>query len=169
MRDIIALLTEFFLGYICFIGAVFFLARLFFPLAKDELNKQKMRLRNRKVLINTKMGKALIIDDELEICLMISKYHQNLKFETQYGMTVKEARLKLLSSTYEVVLLDLNLTDGSGYDVVQYRNKLNLTAKIVVISAYDAGANFFLAKPFALNRIDQSLNALNFLPNNLTS
>ena len=123
------------------------------------------------------MSKALIIDDEIDICLMIAKHLQHLKFETQYALTVKEARLKLLSSAYDVVFLDLNLTDGSGFDVIHYRNKLNLDAKIVVISAYDsesskalqAGANLFLAKPFALRSINESLIALNFLPNNLTA
>lgn len=123
------------------------------------------------------MSKALIIDDELDICLMVAKHLQNLKFETQYALTVKEARLKLLSSSYDVLFLDLNLTDGSGFDVIHYINRMNLSAKIVVISAYDseankalrAGASFFLPKPFAIKRINESLQALNFLPNNLTA
>jgi DNA-binding response OmpR family regulator len=121
------------------------------------------------------MSRALIIDDEIDICLMISRHLQHLKFETQYALTVKEARLKLLSSTYDIVFLDLNLTDGSGFDVIHYKNKLNLDAKIVVISAYDsesnkalqAGASLFLAKPFALRSINESLKALDFLPSNL--
>ncbi|HEU5291208.1 MAG TPA: response regulator [Cyclobacteriaceae bacterium] len=123
------------------------------------------------------MSKALIIDDELDICLMVAKHLQNLNFETHYALTVKEARLKLLNTKYDVLFLDLNLTDGSGFDVIQYINRMNLNAKIIVISAYDseankalqAGANFFLPKPFAIKRINESLRALNVLPNNLTA
>ena len=118
------------------------------------------------------MSKALVVDDELDICLMITKHLQSLQFETHYALTVKEARLKLLSSSYDIMFLDLNLTDGSGFDVMQYRNKLNLNAKIIVISAYDseankakqAGADYFLAKPFAIKSINATLEALNFLP-----
>ncbi len=118
------------------------------------------------------MSRALVVDDELDICLMITRHLQNLHFETQYALTVKEARLKLLSSSYDIMFLDLNLTDGSGFDVMQYRNKLNLNAKIIVISAYDseapkairAGANLFLSKPFAIKRINEALETLDFLP-----
>jgi len=52
-----------------------------------------------------------------------------------------------------------------------------LKTKIIVISAYDseaskaidAGAHIFLAKPFAIKRINEALGTLNFLPNNLTA
>jgi len=122
------------------------------------------------------MSKALVVDDEIDICLMITKHLQNLNFETQYVLTVKEAYLKLLSSQYDVIFLDLNLTDGSGFDVIHYKNKLNSHAKIVVISAYDsdsnkalqAGANFFLAKPFAIKSLNETLDALNLRNHNLT-
>ena len=118
------------------------------------------------------MSKALVVDDELEICLMVCKHLQNLGFQTQYALTVKEARLKLLSSSYDIMFIDLNLTDGSGFDIIQYCNQMNLKNKIVVISAYDsegskavsAGANLFLPKPFALKRINESLDSLKLLP-----
>jgi len=54
MNEIISFLTALILGYICFIGAVFFLGKLFFPLrTKDELKKQRLNLKS-KVLIQTK-------------------------------------------------------------------------------------------------------------------
>ena len=123
------------------------------------------------------MNRALVVDDEIDICMMVAKHLQTLGFETQYALTVKEACLKLLSHPYDIMFMDLNLTDGSGFDILHYKNKLNLKTKIVVISAYDseenkainAGANIFLAKPFAIKRINEALGTLNFLPNNLTA
>jgi DNA-binding response OmpR family regulator len=124
------------------------------------------------------MNRALVVDDEIDICMMVAKHLQNLGFETQYALTVKEARLKLLSYPYDIMFMDLNLTDGSGFDIIHYKNKLNLKTKIVVISAYDseankaidAGANIFLPKPFAIKRINEALGTLDFLPkNNLTA
>jgi DNA-binding NtrC family response regulator len=133
--------------------------------AEDESEKQE------DINAGT-MSKVLVVDDELDICLMITKHLRDLQFETQYAQTVKEAYGKLLSSSYDVMFIDLNLTDGSGFDVIEQKNKLNPDAKIIVISAYDseapkalqAGANYFIAKPFAIKRINETLRALNFLP-----
>lgn len=119
--------------------------------------------------------KALIVDDELEICMMVAKYLQNLGFDTQYTLTVKEARAKLISSSFDVMFIDLNLTDGSGFELIQYKDQLNLKTKIIVISAYDseaskaldAGASLFLPKPFATKRVKEALESLNLLPKNL--
>jgi DNA-binding response OmpR family regulator len=119
------------------------------------------------------MGKALVIDDELDICLMMNRHLQNLQFESQYALTVKEARLKVKNSPYELMFIDLNLTDGSGFDVINYVHELNLTSKIIVISAHDSeagkalemGANLFISKPFTIKTINEALKKLNFLPN----
>jgi CheY-like chemotaxis protein len=119
--------------------------------------------------------RALIVDDEIEICMMVAKHLQNLGFETQYALTVKEAKLKLLGSSYDIMFMDLNLTDGSGFDIIHHRNHMKLKTKIVVISAYDsessktteAGADLFLPKPFAIRRINEALDTLNLLPKNL--
>lgn len=121
------------------------------------------------------MSRALVVDDEIEICMMLTRHLQNLGFETQYALTVKEARLKLLSSAYDVMFMDLNLTDGSGFDIIHYKNQMNLKTKIAVISAYDseaskvldAGADLFLPKPFAIKKINEALDTLKLLPNNL--
>jgi DNA-binding NtrC family response regulator len=118
------------------------------------------------------MGRALVIDDELDICLMMSRHLQNLKFETQYSLTVKDACLKVDITPYELMFIDLNLTDGSGFDVINYVHKLNLTSKMIVISAYDSeenkaiemGASLFISKPFTIKTINEALRKLNFLP-----
>jgi DNA-binding response OmpR family regulator len=118
------------------------------------------------------MGRALVIDDELDICLMMNLHLQNLHFETQYARTVKDARLKVDISPFELMVIDLNLTDGSGLEVIGYVRDLNLTSKIIVISAHDSesnkallmGASLFISKPFTIRTINEALKKLNFLP-----
>lgn len=118
------------------------------------------------------MGRVLVVDDELDICLMVNRYLQNLQFETHYALTVKEARLEVSASNYELMFIDLNLTDGSGYEVIKYVHDLNLSSKIIVISAHDneannaikMGASLFIPKPFTLKMINEALKTLNFLP-----
>ncbi len=119
------------------------------------------------------MGRTLVIDDELDICLMMNRHLQNLNFDSQYALTVKEARLKVDISPFELMFIDLNLTDGSGFDVIKYVQELNLTSKIIVISAHDSeankaiemGASLFISKPFTIKTINEALRKLNFLPN----
>jgi DNA-binding response OmpR family regulator len=115
------------------------------------------------------MKKALVVDDELDICLMISQYLQKRGFETHYALTVSEAHHKIHKQAYNLALIDLNLTDGSGYDVIRYlRERHGLFTKIIVITAYNnerdlainLGADIFLSKPLAVKLIDQSIATL---------
>jgi len=119
------------------------------------------------------MGRALVIDDELDICLMMNRHLQNLLFEPQYALTVREARLKICATPFELMFIDLNLTDGSGFDLIKYVHELNLTSKIIVISAHDSeankalelGASLFISKPFTIKTINEALKKLKFFPN----
>lgn len=118
------------------------------------------------------MGRALVVDDELDICLMVTKHLENLQFNTQYALTVKEARAKLNEFQYELIFIDLNLPDGSGYDIIAAVQELNVNARIIVISAYDGeaekslsmGATLFVNKPFTIKTINEALKTLHFLP-----
>jgi DNA-binding response OmpR family regulator len=116
------------------------------------------------------MGMALVIDDELDICLMVTKHLQNLNFKTQYAITVKDACLKIRSSTFELMFIDLTLPDGSGFDIIHYVNELKLTPKMIVISAQDnqeakalaLGVSLFINKPFTIKTVNEALKSLHF-------
>jgi len=119
------------------------------------------------------MDRTLVVDDELDICLMVTKHLQKMQFETDYALTVKDACSKVDKSIYDFIFLDLNLSDGSGFDLMKYMKEMNLSSKIIVISAHDnesaralsMGAHLFLNKPFTMNTINDALRTLNFLPN----
>lgn len=114
-----------------------------------------------------------MIDDELDICLMVTKHLRHLNFNTQYAITVKEACVKVKSSNFELMFIDLTLPDGSGFDVLRCINELKLTPKIIVISAQDnqtrkalmLGASLFINKPFTIKTVDEALKSLNLMPN----
>lgn len=118
------------------------------------------------------MAKALVVDDELDICLMVTKHLQQLQFETDYVLSVHEAKQKISASSYDFILLDLNLSDGTGYDVMAFLKESDPDSKIIVISAYDheitdvmeKGAHAFIGKPFSLKAVSATLQNLNLLP-----
>ena len=116
------------------------------------------------------MSRVLVVDDEVEICLLVTQYLRKLGYEVTYSLSRAEAVSKLSASPYDLLFVDLNLADGSGYDVIKVLQDSNSPTKVIVISAYDnekmkalqKGASLFLAKPFTKKAIDESLQKLNF-------
>jgi len=119
------------------------------------------------------MGKVLVVDDELDICILLGRQLEKLGLDVSYCVTIKEAIAKLKSDTYGLIFIDLNITDGSGYDVISSIGEANRDALVVVISAYDgerekaiqAGANWFVPKPFSKRSIREALEKLQFISN----
>ena len=116
------------------------------------------------------MNKVLVVDDEIDICLLVTKQLQSLGFDASYALSIKDALNKAHVNQYNLFFIDLNLTDGSGYDLLQSLQDLKVDSKIIIISAYDGeekkaiqkGASLFLAKPFTKLSISESLQKLNF-------
>jgi CheY-like chemotaxis protein len=117
------------------------------------------------------MGSVLVVDDEVEICLLVTQYLKKLGYETSFSLSIAEALVKISTTPYDLLFVDLNLKDGSGYDLMKVLRASKSSSKVIVISAYDSerqkaierGANLFLAKPFTKKTIDESLQRLNFM------
>lgn len=117
-----------------------------------------------------RMSKVLVVDDEVEICMLVTQYLKKLGYEVAFSLSIAEALDKLASVPFDLMFVDLNLSDGSGYDLIKVMQESHLPTKVIVISAYDSerpkalqkGASLFLAKPFTKKSIDESLQKLNF-------
>jgi DNA-binding response OmpR family regulator len=116
------------------------------------------------------MGKVLVVDDEIDICTLLAMHLEQQGMEVSYSHTIREAKDRLGMNTYDLIFVDLNLTDGSGYDLISSLDERNKKARVVVISAYDserqkaiqAGATLFVPKPFSRKSITEALQKLNF-------
>ena len=119
------------------------------------------------------MGKVLVVDDEIDICILLGRQLEKMGLEVSYCLTIKEAIERLSHETYNLIFIDLNITDGSGYDLISSLEGSNRDALIIVISAYDserdkaiqAGANWFVPKPFSKKAIKEALQKVKFLNN----
>jgi len=119
------------------------------------------------------MGKVLVVDDEIDICSLLTQQLKKLGFQTSYCLTVHDAIKNISATSYDLIFVDLNLTDGSGYDLISSLRKNDQDVKVIVISAYDSerykvlesGANLFVPKPFSKHAIQDALRKLNFLNN----
>lgn len=108
------------------------------------------------------MTNALIVEDELDLCRLLSLQLKSLGISNEYVNTVKDAKFKIQHNHYDLMFLDLNLGDGSGFEVLSLVNDTKRDLNVVVVSAYDVerkkaldqGADFFVAKPFTKKTIE---------------
>ena len=118
---------------------------------------------------NTKTKKALIIEDESDMCLLLNIMLSADEVELDHVKNLAAAREYLKSEKPSVVILDNKLPDGFGVDFVSFLKQNYPTIKIIMISGYDAsaedvalynGADVFLQKPFTKDQLYQSMLGL---------
>ncbi|MAX78980.1 MAG: response regulator [Crocinitomicaceae bacterium] len=100
---------------------------------------------------------ALIIDDELDICMLLSNILRQQSFKTNYALNLHDAQEQLNENAPDIVLLDLNLPDGSGFDIIPTLKAANPNVTIIIQSAHDGieekekalhhGIDHFFSKP----------------------
>jgi two-component system, OmpR family, response regulator len=113
---------------------------------------------------------ALIIDDEIDICVLLSGILKQNGIKATFTTTLTQGISKLSLSDFDVLFLDNNLPDGSGLDTMKEIKNLHPKLRIIMISAYDGdkerdtahknGAYFFLGKPLTTDMINGVLKNL---------
>jgi two-component system phosphate regulon response regulator PhoB len=104
------------------------------------------------------MRKILFVEDNASLGATL---HERLKkegYESIWVQTIQEARLKL-DSSFHLVILDVGLPDGSGFDLAkEIRNKSGVPFLFVTaqgspedrLTGYEIGAEEYILKPFHL-------------------
>ena len=111
--------------------------------------------------------KALIIDDEIDICYLLSGILRQNKLETSCVNSLADAQISLRKDQPSIIFLDNNLPDGKGVEFISKIKKMSPHTKVVMITAfdtysdrskaYDEGVDFFIGKPFTRDVIDKTL------------
>jgi DNA-binding response OmpR family regulator len=115
--------------------------------------------------------KILIVDDEKEICFLLSALLKQMGYLPDQAFTIEEAMGKLKKHSYDLFFLDLNLPDGLGYHLAPMIKQYHQISRIVMISAHDGmlkqiqseveGIDHFIDKPFNKEKINEALIKLN--------
>lgn len=115
----------------------------------------------------------LIVDDEENALRNISAFLEAKGFETITATTVAEARASLQRGEPDIVLLDVQLPDGYGPDLLEETVNYPVRPPIILITAYGEiemaveamknGAHDFIQKPIEFTTLEQSIKRANEL------
>ena len=115
--------------------------------------------------------RLLLVEDNPSIARVYLEYLRRGPYETQHCETGTAALAALAENSYAAVLLDIELPDMSGMEILKWITQRRLNTAVVVITAHGSiniaveamreGASDFLVKPFAPERLFVTLdNAL---------
>jgi DNA-binding response OmpR family regulator len=116
--------------------------------------------------------KILIIEDEKKLATLIKNYLEKHSYSADIANDGAEGLEKLDVNHYDLILLDINLPDMLGFEIVkEVRNsEENKNMGIIITSARDEvkdrsgglnlGADDYLVKPFELVELDARINAV---------
>ncbi|MCY7293463.1 MAG: response regulator [Ferruginibacter sp.] len=120
--------------------------------------------------LNENILKALIIDDETDICYLLSRLLKKKNLDTVFVNSLSDANKALKADHHEIIFLDNHLPDGLGINYIPYIKKHYPTSKIIMITAHDSvddrakafknGVDFFIGKPFTNDIINKAVEAI---------
>ena len=99
----------------------------------------------------------LLVEDDPNISNTISYYLQLNGFTIQTTKTVEEGIEKIKNNSYELMLLDINLPDGTGYELYKRMRDIQKIPTIFltaldeekdIVKGFDLGADDYITKPF---------------------
>jgi two-component system, OmpR family, response regulator len=114
--------------------------------------------------------KVLIVDDELDICYLLSGVMRQRNFRAGFVTSLSDASIALRSDTPSLLFLDNRLPDGYGLDFIPYVKRNYPEIKIVMITAHDSlsdktrafagGADLFISKPLNRDLVNKAIDQL---------
>ena len=113
---------------------------------------------------------VLLIEDEATLARNVKRYLERHDYEVHLSGEGADGLEQFERFKPDVVLLDLNLPDASGLDVLARLRRQDARVPVVLITAYGsvqaavdamkAGASDFLTKPLALGEVKRLLDRL---------
>lgn len=103
------------------------------------------------------MQSILIVDDDRDICLILSRFLTKNGFTVNSAYTAEEGLRLLRQNTYDLALCDFKLPDFTGIELLQKIKVINARIAVIIITGYADiktaletfryGANDYITKP----------------------
>ena len=115
------------------------------------------------------MRKILIVDDDETLSDITKEMMESYEYDVDQAFSVEDAYDKLTDGKYDLILLDINLPDGEGFDVCQELRRVSNVPVIFAsartsvddrISGFEKGGDDYLMKPYSMKELLVRINAL---------
>lgn len=111
----------------------------------------------------------LIIDDDDDLSFVITDMLEGYGYKVTSAVTAEEAFDLLGERTYDLILLDINLPDSTGFEICKELRKVSNVPVIFAsartsesdrISGFDIGGDDYLPKPYSMAELISRIKAL---------
>ncbi len=115
------------------------------------------------------MNHILLLEDDLSLIEGLEFSLKKNGFAVTVCRTVREALAALSKQTFDMLLLDLTLPDGSGFEVCKTARQASLVPiifltasdeEVNIVMGLDMGGDDYITKPFRLNELISRIGAL---------
>ncbi|MGH7582767.1 MAG: response regulator [Gemmatimonadales bacterium] len=114
--------------------------------------------------------RLLLIEDDTELATVVSAGLREHGYQLTHAATADEARRRAARDGTDLIVLDVMLPGGSGFDLCREWRSQGMTTPILMLTArdavddrvagLDAGADDYLTKPFAFRELLARIRAL---------
>jgi DNA-binding response OmpR family regulator len=122
-----------------------------------------------KQISNSYRPALLLIDDDAELCELVSRYLATEGFNTTAVQTGSEGERAALTGGFDLIVLDVMLPDCKGFDVLRKLRKSHNTPVLMLTAKGDSydrilglelGADDYVAKPFNSRELSARISAI---------
>ena len=115
------------------------------------------------------MKDILIIDDDKDLSFIISEMLESYGYNVTCAESCEQAFDLLSQKSFSLILLDINLPDGTGFEVCSELRKASGVPVIFAsartsendrINGFDIGGDDYLPKPYSMKELLSRVNAL---------
>lgn len=116
-----------------------------------------------------KKYKILMIDDDIDLSMIIVDMLESYGFQVHSAVNGKEACEILEKNQFDIILMDINLPDSTGFELCEEIRKYSTvpiifasarTDEIDRIKSYDIGGDDYLQKPYSIKELLSHINAI---------
>ena len=106
--------------------------------------------------------RVLLVEDDEAITMGLSYSLEKEGYEVVTAKNATEARSVWTTGKYDICVLDINLPDGSGYDICRYIKQSEdvpvifltaIDAEVNVVMGLEMGADDYICKPFRVSEL----------------
>lgn len=113
--------------------------------------------------------KVMIIDDDKDLVLLVQDLLEDNGYEVNVAHSIDDAYEKLTNYKPDVILLDINLPDGLGFELCEELRRVSQVPVIFAsartseddkVKGLDIGGDDYIAKPFSLKELLSRINSV---------